>query len=475
MCAFGGRALGVRGAPSPAREWRPGTPPQAKGLAPSRFLKLLPLVFIAAPLVAADPDWAAVEKHALDLLQRYVRIASINPPANTAATAALFKAELETAGLAPKLYTSGPDGQTNLIVRLQGRDLSKKPLLLLNHFDVVPIDPKAWSVDPFGAIVRDGWIWGRGTLDMKGLGVQQLTALVTLKAAGIVPPRDIVMLSTADEESSGERGVKWMIANHWDELNPEYVIDEGGATSRDLFAPGKLISGISVGEKQLSWLRLRATGTAGHGSQPIADNANTILVAAIQKALNIPAGGRPNAVVEAMERAVGGRFADNKFTNAIRTNTASLTTLTSGVGSPVKVNVIPSTAEATLDCRLLPGVNADEFLSEMRARINDPRVTIERLAEPIDPGTSSSETPLFRAIRTAVLRAHPDATVTPMLVPYGTDSNELRRRGVPAYGFNPMVLDSSVIATMHSDEERIPVAEFFQGIRIFYDVLTAEY
>lgn len=433
------------------------------------------LVFVCARVFAAEPDWAAVEKHALDLLQRYVRIASVNPPANTTQAAALFKTELEAAGLEPKLYTSGPDGQTNLVVRLRGRDSTKKPLLLLNHFDVVPVDAKAWSVDPFAALIKDGWIWGRGTLDMKGIGVQQLTALVTMKRMGLVPPRDIVMLSTADEETDGVRGIQWMLKNHLDEIDPAYVLDEGGIGSRDLLAPDKLIFGVSVGEKQMLWLRLTAKGTAGHGSQPIADNANLILLAAIQKAMELPRPAKPNPVVEEMARAVGGTFADNKFTKAIRGNTISLTTLSAGVGSPPKVNVIPSISQATLDCRLMPGVNSEEFVSEMKARINDSRVTMEKLSDPVDAGASSPETPLFVAIRAAILKEHPDARVTPMLVPFGTDSVHLRKRGVPAYGLIPMVLDAATAATMHSDQERIPVAEFLRGLHIFYDVLRADY
>jgi acetylornithine deacetylase/succinyl-diaminopimelate desuccinylase-like protein len=432
-------------------------------------------LFAAVTAFAAEPDWSAIEKHALDVLQRAVRLAPVNPPANTASSAALFKAELEAAGLEPKVYTSGPDGQTNLVVRLRGRDSSKKPLLLLNHFDVVPVDAKAWSVEPFGGLLRDGWIWGRGTLDMKGIGVQQLTALITMKRMGIVPPRDIVMLSTADEETNGVLGIQWMLKNHLDEIDPEYVIDEGGLGSRDLFTPGKLVFGISVGEKQMMWLRLRAKGTAGHGSQPIADNANMILLAAIEKALAPQRAAKPNAVVEQMERAAGGSFADNKFIRAIRGNTISLTTLQAGVGSPLKANVIPSASEATLDCRLMPGVNADEFQSEMQARINDPRVTVERLSTPVDAGTSSTETPLFAAMRSAILKSHPDAGVTPMLVPYGTDSVFLRKRGIPAYGLTPMILDTATAATMHSDQERIPVAEFLRGIHIFYDVLKSEF
>ena len=439
---------------------------------PARFA----FVLLWLPLSAADPDWPAVEKHALELLQTYVRIASVDPPANTVAAAALIKGELEAAGFSPKLYSSGPDGQTNLIVRMAGRDRSKKPLLLLNHFDVVPVDAKAWgAIDPFGAAIKDGQIWGRGSLDMKGLAVEQMTALIEMKRAGIVPPRDIVMLSTCDEEAGGPRGIQWMLKNHWDEIDPAYVLDEGGAGSRDLFAAGKLIFGVAVGEKQMFWLRLRAQGTAGHGSQPIADNANMILLDAIRKAMDVPAGDKQNPVVAQMLNAAGGSFAPNKFTGAIQGNTMSLTTLQSGVGSPVKPNVIPSVAEATIDCRLLPGVNADEFESGVKARINDRRVTVERLSSPVDAGMSNAETPLFAAIRKAILKEHPDAIVTPMLVPYGTDSVRLRKLGVPAYGFLPMVLDTATVATMHSDQERIPVAEFLRGIRIYFDVLRSEY
>ena len=437
-------------------------------------MKLLLVVFLANITAwAAEPDWARVEPHALEFLQTYIRTPTVNPPANTAAAAALFKAELERAGLSPKLYTSGPDGQTNLMVRLKGRDSSKKPLLLLNHFDVVPVDPKAWDLDPFGGIIRDGFIWGRGALDMKGVAVQQLTALIELHKAGIQPSRDIVMVTTADEESGGIHGIQWMIANHPEAVDAEYVLDEGGIGSRDLISPLKLVFGISVGDKLILWVRLRAKGTAGHGSQPIADNANMILLAAIQKALAIPENAKENPVVREMRDKIG-TLSANKFTQAIQRNTISLTTLTSGVGSPVKVNVIPSAAEATLDCRLLPGVNTEEFLSEIKARINDPRVIVEKITSSPDPGMSRSDTPLFAAISKAILQAHPDAIVTPMLVPFGTDSVYLQRRGAIAYGFIPMVLDTATAATMHSDKERIPVNEFLKGLHIYFDVLRSE-
>jgi acetylornithine deacetylase/succinyl-diaminopimelate desuccinylase-like protein len=174
-------------------------------------------------------------------------------------------------------------------------------------------------------------------------------------------------------------------------------------------------------------------------------------------------------------RNIGGPLARNKYTDAIQVNTASLTTLSSGVGSPAKVNVIPSTAEATIDCRLLPGVNAEEFVSEMKARINDPRVSIEVVSTPEDPGASNSRTPLFEAIRKAIVQTNPGAIVTPMLVPHGTDSVKLRMKGLVAYGLTPMVLDLSTAGSMHSDREHIPLVEFRKGIHVFYDLLVSEF
>ena len=437
-------------------------------------MKLALLLLAAAATHAAEPDWDQVGQTAVGLLQQYVRIQSIDPPANTAEAAQFVKRILDDAGIPVQIYPSGPAGQTNLVARLAGRDRSKKPLLLLNHLDVVPVDRKAWKFDPFAAVIQNGEIWGRGTMDMKGIGIEQMMALVTLKKSGVTPPRDIVMLSTADEENNGTYGIRWMIAHHFSEIDAEYVLDEGGFGTREILAPGKLVFGIEVGEKQTLWLRVRARGTAAHGSQPIPDNANVTLLAALQKALALPPA-KPHPVVAEMIATIGQPLAANRYTAAIQANTASLTTLTSGVGSPVKVNVIPSTAEASLDCRLLPGVNAPEFVSDMRARINDPRVTIEVINEPDDPGVSNSRTPLFEAISRAIRTVHPDAVVTPMLVPHGTDSNKLRVKGLTAYGLTPMVLDLSTAGSMHSDQEHIPVAEFQKGIRIFYEVLRGEW
>ncbi|MBI3473818.1 MAG: M20/M25/M40 family metallo-hydrolase [Candidatus Solibacter usitatus] len=431
------------------------------------------LILAAAVIEAAEPNWPQLEKSALDLLQRYLRIASINPPGDTTAAADLLQGALESHGFQVRRFTAAP-GYVNLLTRLPGRDRSRKPLLLMNHMDVVPVDRAAWKMDPFGAVIQDGYVWGRGALDMKGIGIQQILSLIALKEAGIVPARDIVLLITADEEMNGTYGIRWMIANHWKEIDAEYVLDEGGFGTREILAQGKLVFGVMVGEKQSVWLRLRAKGTAAHGSQPIPDNANLILMRAIQRAMELPAA-QPHPVVAEMRRNIAAPLAANKYTAAIQANTASLTTLQAGVGSPPKINVIPSNSEATLDCRLLPGVDHREFISELKKRINDPRVSVELASTPNDSGVSSSQTPLFEAIRAAIRKHHPEAVVTPMLVPHGTDSSNLRLKGMIAYGLTPMVLDLATAGTMHSDAERIPVAEFYKGLRIFFDVLKMEY
>lgn len=435
------------------------------------------LMLISSALVAAaEPDWTRVEREALDRLQKYIRIETINPPSNVAKAAAFFAAELRAVGLEPKLYPADEAaGKINLVVRYAGRDRGKKPLLLLNHFDTVPVDAKMWDIDPFGGILKDGFIWGRGALDMKGIGIQHLTALMEMKRAGITPPRDIVMLTTADEESGGDLGIQWMIKHHYAEIDAEYVIDEGGFGTRDILAPGKLVFGIATGEKQVARLRLRASGTAAHGSQPIPDNANERLLRALNAALSYEGRGQAHPIVAEMRANVGGAMAENKYTNAIQKNTLALTTLRAGVGDPPMANVIPSVAEAQIDCRLQPGVNAQEFMSEIRARINDPKVTVEMTSQPNDAGVSNHRTPLFAAMTKVIQRYHAGAIVTPILVPHGTDSVKLRQIGMTAYGLTPMILDLATAGTMHSDRERIPIAEFQRGVRIFFDLLQSDF
>src|SRR4029079_17758519 len=238
-----------------------------------------------------------------------------------------------------------------------------------------------------------------------------------------------------------------------------------------MFTGGKLVFGISVAEKRIMWLRLHAEGVAGHGSQPHDKNPNEHLMAALGRLFAQPPAAAPFPVVDTMKQRIGAPLTENKFNNAIQKSTISLTSLRSGVGDPPKVNVIPSVAEATLDCRLLPGTTAKQWIDELTRRLNDPTIKIEVINEGEDPVVSPQDTPLYRALEASIKRQHPDAIVTPMTVPYGTDSNGFRPRGVKSYGIFPAIIPSASILSMHGDAEFIPTDALGPAIRILYDAL----
>jgi len=345
--------------------------------------------------------------------------------------------------------------------------------------DTVPADRSQWKTDPFAATIQNGELWGRGSVDMKGQGVAQIVAFLRLKRERAPLARDVILLAEPDEEVGGEKGARWMIANHYVDLDPEYVLDEGGFGSRDLFAANKLVYGIAVAEKKIVWLKVRAEGVAGHGSQPNDQNPNDRLLRALGRLF----GERPAAdtrsaqnvmrepsVVDVMKAKVG-TFATNKFTNAIQQSTIALTWIRSGVGEPPKINVIPSVAEAGLDCRVLPGTTRDQWLDEIRRRLGDPSLKLEVINESDDPIVTPHDTPFYRALESAIVRRHPDAVVTPLLIPYGTDSNAFRPLGAKSYGVFPAILPADVVSQMHGDAEHMPLAAVSEAAEVLFDAL----
>jgi acetylornithine deacetylase/succinyl-diaminopimelate desuccinylase-like protein len=375
---------------------------------------------------------------------------------------------LQREGIPVKRYDSGP-GRAIVLARLKGSG-SAKPLLLLHHMDVVPTDASRWQHDPFAAQIADGKIWGRGAIDMKGLGVVQLMAFLSLKRQNVPLARDVILMAVPDEETGGTLGAKWMREQHYADIDPEYVLDEGGFGSRDLFAPGKLVFGISVAEKKILWLNLRAEGVAGHGSQPHDRNPNDRLVRALDRLLNEPMPASSFAVLDTMKSRIG-TLAANKFNNAIQKSTISLTSLRSGVGDPPKINVIPSVAEATIDCRVLPGTSKDQWMAEIRRRLGDPEIKVDISYESDDPTVTTQDSAFYRALESAVKRRHPDAIVTPMVVPYGTDANGFRPKGVKSYGFTPVIVPAEAAMSMHGDAEYLPVESVAPAIQILFEAL----
>lgn len=432
------------------------------------FVLVLSLIPTLAP--AQTPDWKAVETEALETLQRYVRINTSNPPGDVTRAADFLSAILTREGIEVKRYESAP-GRSILLARLKGTGTGGKPILLLSHMDVVPTDPARWTRDPFGAEIADGKMWGRGTIDMKGIGTSYLYAFLMLHRQKVPLTRDVLVMFVPDEEVGGELGAAWMRKNHYAELDPEYVIDEGGFGSRDMFTPDKLVFGISVAEKKIMWLRLRAEGVAGHGSQPHDQNPNERLMRALSRLFGSPIDAAPFPVVETMKARVGGPLVANKFNNAIQRSTISLTSLRSGVGDPPRANVIPSVAEATLDCRVLPGTSGAAWLKLLEGRLADPSIKIEVIYEGEDPIVSPQDTPLYRALEAAIKRQHPQAIVTPMTVPFGTDSNGFRPRGVKSYGLFPGIIPAASILSMHGDAEFLPLDAMGPAIRVLFEAI----
>ena len=435
-----------------------------------RLCAVLALLGIPAAAFAQPPDWKGVEAEALKTLQGYVRINTSNPPGDVTKAADYLSAILTREGIALKRYESAP-GRSILLARLTGTGTGGKPILLLSHMDVVPTDPSRWTKDPFGGEIADGKMWGRGTIDMKGIGTSYLYAFVMLHRLKVPLTRDVLLMFVPDEEIGGELGAAWMRKNHYAELDPEYVIDEGGFGSRDMFTPDKLVFGISVAEKKILWLRLRAEGVAGHGSQPHDRNPNDHLLRALSRLFASPIDAAPFPVVETMKARIGGPLVANKFNNAIQRSTISLTSLRSGVGDPPKVNVIPSVAEATLDCRVLPGTSAAQWLKFIEARLADPAIKVEVTYEGDDPVVSPQDTPLYRALESAIKRRHPQAIVTPMTVPFGTDSNGFRPRGVKSYGIFPGIIPAASILSMHGDAEFMPLDAMGPAIQILFEAI----
>ncbi len=425
-----------------------------------------------ASLVSIQPRSSAqAQDEATRLLQEYVRIDTSNPPGDTRKAADFLSGIFEREGIPVTRYESEP-GKAIIYARLKATvsPPAGKAVILLHHMDVVPADRSQWKLDPFAGTIEGDTLWGRGAFDMKGLGVAHILAFLKLKRDRVPLNRDVILLAEPDEEVGGALGARWMIANHWAELDPEYVIDEGGFGSRDLFAPGKLVYGIAVAEKKIVWLKVRAEGIAGHGSQPHDQNPNDRLVKALQRLLNAPMPSGDFSVLNTMQTRVG-RFADNKFTNAIQHSTIAVTWLRSGVGDPPKINVIPSVAEAGLDCRVLPGVTREAWIAEVKRRLGDPSLKIELINESDDPLVSEPNTPLYRNLETALSRLHPEAVVTPMLIPYGTDSNAFRPRGVKSYGIFPAIVSAEAIASMHGDAERVPLSGVREAAQVFFETL----
>ena len=456
-------------------------------------MRLRGLFWAACLAAAAAAHGETLAERARRYLVALTRIDTTNPPGNETRAALWLKAAAEREGIACELLGAAAERQ-NFLARLpSGGAASARPLLLMAHSDVVPADPREWTVPPFSADLRNGFLYGRGTLDDKSLLAAELAVLVELRRRGVRLARDVVLLAEADEEQ-GSAGMRWMLRHAWSKIDSAFALNEGGV-ALDLPSGVRLYQ-VQTAEKVPMPIRLRARGAQAHGSLPRPDNpvlrlsrAIVRLAAADQPVrLNsttrryfeqmarlaeyrwlaplLPQLDRPLAAIAAANQV---RARDPEFDAQLRT-TISPDTFRAGT----VFNVIPAAAEAELDVRRLPNETGEEVLARLRGIVNDELVDIGLMAGHHMPSTepSSLTTPLYRAMEAVLRKAHPNSVIAPYMQRGSTDASWLRQRGVPVYGA-PLFLRDEEENRAHAADERISPASFDAGVELLYRIVCA--
>jgi acetylornithine deacetylase/succinyl-diaminopimelate desuccinylase-like protein len=428
-------------------------------------------------------DWRTAAAEALALLVQFIRIPTVNPPGNEAPAARFLGGVIEAEGIDCEYIETAPNREC-VVARLKG-DGSKGSLMLANHLDVVPVEEEFWEVPAFEGLVRDGFIYGRGAVDMKAAGIMQLTAFLLLARSGTRLKRDVIFCGVPDEEAGGLWGMKWLCDHRPDIVDVDYELNEGGMGMGEFLGQPSRIIQVATTEKKLSGLRLRAVGKPGHGSRPHRDNSAVHLARAL---VRLADWERPSRITPftreylrrlsaagyvelsedvPLEDAASTLFAEHPAQLAMFMNTLNVTTIRSGT----KINVIPALSEATLDCRLLPGEDPEEWRQSVIARIDDTRVEVSFADFRGDTAECEWDTELFRIIQEVVGEAMEDAVVLPAMTVGGTDNRFLRERGTPAYGFVPVLLSAEEAAGFHGNNEKLSLENFNLGCELTYEVV----
>ena len=435
---------------------------------------------------------SAIAKEAEGWLAELIKINTSNPPGNEEAAAKYIAGILDKEGVKAELLEVAP-GRSALVARLRSAAVAdpSKALLLVAHLDTVPVDKSHWTVDPFGAVIKEGYLYGRGAIDDKGMVAANLAVFVALKRSGARLNRDVIFLATTDEEPSAEASIKTLIAKYWDKFAAGYAINEGGNV---FLKNGKVqYIGVQATEKVAANIAVIARGPSGHASQPTKDNPVVHLAAAIAKvgAYSPPVhftsivrryfeGLAPleddeiGKWIRSMETSDRGEHAQrvvseaNPLWNSILRDTIAPTVLNAGIAN----NVIPPEARANLNVRLLPGDTIDTVLSDLNKLINDPAVKLEvqpnaGLAAP----PSSLESDFYQVI-SKVASQEFGAPSLPFMSTWLTDSAQLRLHNVQAYGLVPFPLAQEDLRRMHSDDERIPLASFDKGVDVLAKIVA---
>ena len=432
-------------------------------------------------------DYDKLTQEATDLLSKYIQTNTTNPPGNELAAAKFLKNKFLADGIPATTWEPSP-GRGIVAARLHGIGKHQKALLLLSHMDVVPADPKEWKTPPFSGEVKDGTIWGRGALDDKGPGVVFLMSMLAVKRAGILLDRDILFVATGDEEEGGKDGAAWFV-DHQQSVYSDvgYVLNEGGGIR--ILPNKKVYYAVAVTEKTPLWLRVTASGPTGHSSQPPAETSVTELLRGLQRLVEYHPPVHIIGPVEDYYRAraqlgdgpkqwldLAASLRDPVFQKqflAVAENNALVRdTLTPTVlGASSAVNVLPATAYAELDCRLLPGSDSKAVLATINKLLNDKDIKTE-VVRNWPPVSSPQKSELMNGIQALARHADKDAPVVPTLIAGFTDSHYFRQKGIIAYGFVPIeVTHPEEVKGIHGNDERISVDELGGGIRRTVELL----
>jgi acetylornithine deacetylase/succinyl-diaminopimelate desuccinylase-like protein len=430
-------------------------------------------------------NWSLIREEAAQLLTDLIRINTVNPPGNESEAALYLQRFLKNEGIDATIYASASD-RGNLVATLSGVGQAK-PVVLLSHLDVVGANPGNWSHPPFEAAIADGYIWGRGALDMKGMLAMEVMSLILYKRSGQTPHRSLTLVAAADEESGGLFGTEWLLSQNIPDLkNVEYVINEGG--EGEIWNKTPVFS-CQSGEKGILWLKLTVKGTTGHASMPTQENAIQRMATVInrlnrrkqvmtlcetsrgfltglarKRGLKLAEAGA--ATDYSLKMFANRHFRNERSVQAMLYNTVTPTIIKAGE----KANVLAESCELTLDCRLLPGETPEAFLNEVRRLVNDQTVECEVIQSAI-PTESTIDTQMYRVMEQVVRQTVPQAILVPYLSPNGTDSRCFRQRGITAYGFMPVLISEADLQRMHGVDERLSLDNLELGIRILYQVV----
>jgi acetylornithine deacetylase/succinyl-diaminopimelate desuccinylase-like protein len=449
-----------------------------------RLLVVLATSIPAASAGAQEVDLAELQEDAVAWLQEYVRLDTQNPPGNEILGAEFFAEIFEAEGIPYEIAESAP-GRGNVWARLEGGD--EPALVLLHHMDVVPADRRYWTTDPLGGELRDGMIYGRGTLDTKTSGILHLAAFLAIHRSGMPLTRDVVFMGTADEEAGGFFGAGWLVENR-PELFEDvgYLLNEGGGGA---VVAGRVQFGVEVTQKVPYWLRLKTTGEPGHGSRPNPSSSVTEMIEALGRLRAHRFTPRIIPAVDAyLEGIAAGhpepwrtRFQDmaahldeeeladlqeyDPGLHGLTRNTCSITRLS---GSD-KINVVPPEATAEVDCRLLPDQDPAAWLDEM-ATVLGTEVEIEVLMG-FTPAVSSTDTELYRIVRDVTLETFPGARFVPAVQGGFTDSHFFRDLGIISYGYQATATPQEDWSGVHGNDERVSEENVRRGVAMTLEIV----